>query len=60
MGQLIMFFELAVVYLAEMLGVNAFDQPGVEESKQMMYALLGRKGFEAKRHEIEKMMGNFA
>jgi glucose-6-phosphate isomerase len=60
MGQLIIFFELAVVYLAEMLGVNAFDQPGVEESKQMMYALLGRKGFEAKRLEIEKLSSNSA
>jgi glucose-6-phosphate isomerase len=55
LGQLFMFFELSVVYLAEMLGVNAFDQPGVEEGKQMIYALLGRKGFEAKRQEIEKL-----
>jgi len=46
LGQLFAFFELAVVYLGEMLGVNAFDQPGVEEGKQMMYALLGKPGFE--------------
>lgn len=55
LGQLTMMFELAVVYLAEMLEVNAFDQPGVEEGKQMMYALLGREGFEEKKKEIEKM-----
>lgn len=35
-GALCMLFELAVVYLAEMLQVNAFDQPGVEESKQLI------------------------
>lgn len=46
LGQLFMIFELAVVYLAEMLQVNAFDQPGVEESKQIIYGLLGKPGFE--------------
>jgi glucose-6-phosphate isomerase len=45
LGQLFMCFELAVTYLGELLQVNTFDQPGVEESKQMMYALLGRPGF---------------
>ena len=45
LGQLFMCFELAVVYLAELLEVNAFDQPGVEASKQIMYRLLGREGF---------------
>ncbi len=45
MGQLFMLFELGVVILAEMLEVNAFDQPGVEESKQEMYKRLGRPGF---------------
>lgn len=56
LGQLFMVFELAVVYLAEMLGVNAFDQPGVEEGKVMMYALLGRSEFEHKKKEIEELM----
>lgn len=55
LGQLFMFFELAVVYVAEMLAVNAFDQPGVEEGKQLMYALLGRDGFDHKRAEIEQL-----
>lgn len=55
-GQLFLFFELAVVYLAEMFGVNAFDQPGVEEGKNMMYAFLGRKGFEEKKKEIEELL----
>jgi glucose-6-phosphate isomerase len=55
LGQLFLVFELAVVYLAEMLGVNAFDQPGVEEGKVMMYALLGRSGYEQKNKEIEAL-----
>lgn len=55
LGQLFMLFEYSVVCVAEMLGVDAFNQPGVEESKQMMYALLGRDGFEEKRQEIESL-----
>lgn len=55
LGELFMFFELAVVYVAEMLGVNAFDQPGVEEGKQMMYALLGKDGFADKKTEIDQL-----
>jgi glucose-6-phosphate isomerase len=43
LGQLFMLFELGVVYLAEMLGVNAFDQPGVESGKQLINELLGKK-----------------
>lgn len=60
LGQLFMLFELSVVYLAEMLEINAFDQPGVEEGKVMMYALLGRSGYEAKKKEIEELLKNTA
>jgi glucose-6-phosphate isomerase len=42
LGQLFMFFEMAVVYLGELLGINIFDQPGVEDSKKMMYKMLGK------------------
>lgn len=56
-GQLFICFELAVVYLAEMLQVNAFDQPGVEEGKQFMYALLNKPGYQDKRKEIEQITG---
>lgn len=55
LGQLFMIFELAVVYLGEMLEIDAFNQPGVEEGKQMMYALLGRKEYAAKKKEIEQL-----
>lgn len=43
LGELFMLFELAVVYLAEMLGVNAFDQPGVEDGKVLINEKLGKK-----------------
>lgn len=51
-GELIAMFELSVVYLAEILGINAFDQPGVEAGKEYMYGLLGKKGYEEKAKEI--------
>lgn len=57
LGALFLLFELTVVYLAEMFEINAFDQPGVEEGKQIMYALLNRDGWEEKRKEVEKLMG---
>lgn len=52
-GQLIMFFELQTAYCGELLNVNAFNQPGVEEGKNATYALFGRKGYEAKRAELD-------
>ncbi len=52
-GALLQFFEIATAYAAEMLGINAFDQPGVEEGKKATFALMGKKGFEDKRAEIE-------
>ena len=53
-GQLIMFFELATAYAGELLDINAYDQPGVEEGKNMTYALLGKKGYEAKLLEMKE------
>ena len=53
-GQLFMFFELACVYLAELLDINAFDQPGVEEGKNNIYALLGKKGYEDQLKNLRK------
>lgn len=41
LGELFIIFELAVVYLAQMLGVNPFDQPGVEHSKILIKEMLG-------------------
>ncbi len=56
-GQLIMLFELQTAYAGELLGINAYDQPGVEEGKNATYALLGKKGYEAKLHELRSAAG---
>ncbi|MBR0135122.1 MAG: glucose-6-phosphate isomerase [Clostridia bacterium] len=53
-GQLMMLFELATAYAGELLGIDAYDQPGVEEGKKMTYALLGKKGFEDKLREMKE------
>lgn len=44
-GALMMFFMLATAAMGELLNVNAYDQPGVEQGKRTLYALLGRKGY---------------
>ncbi|MDR0946860.1 MAG: glucose-6-phosphate isomerase [Ruminococcus sp.] len=56
-GYLIYFFEKACAVSGYMLGVNPFDQPGVEGYKNNMYALLGKPGYEEKRAELEKKLG---
>jgi len=44
-GELIYFFELACAISGKLLGINPFDQPGVEEYKHNMFRLLGKPGF---------------
>ena len=55
-GQLIYFFEYACGLSGLLLGVNPFNQPGVEDYKVNMYALLGKPGYEEKRAELEKRL----
>ena len=57
LGELIYFFEKACAVSGYMLGVNPFDQPGVESYKKNMFALLGKPGFEAQKAELEKRLG---
>ncbi len=57
LGRLIYFFEKACAVSGYMLGVNPFDQPGVESYKKNMFALLGKPGFEAQKAELEKRLG---
>lgn len=52
-GKLIYFYELVVTYLGYLFGIDAFSQPGVELSKNAMYGLLGRKGFEKEKQKFE-------
>lgn len=53
LGRLIYFFEKACAVSGYMLGVNPFDQPGVESYKKNMFALLGKPGYEDKRAILE-------
>ena len=53
LGQLLFFFELETAYMGEMLNVDTYNQPGVENGKNATYALLGRNGYEEKRKELE-------
>jgi len=46
LGALFYFFEFACGVSAYMLGINPFDQPGVEDYKKNMFALLGKPGYE--------------
>lgn len=57
LGYLIYFFEKACAVSGYMLGVNPFDQPGVESYKRNMFALLGKPGYEDERAALEKRLG---
>lgn len=52
-GEMIYFFEKACGISGYLLGVNPFDQPGVEAYKRNMFALLGKPGFEADKARLE-------
>ncbi len=54
LGQLIYFYEFACALSGYTLGINPFDQPGVEAYKKNMFALLGKPGFEKETEEIKK------
>ncbi len=56
LGQLFYFFEYACGISGYMLGVNPFNQPGVESYKRNMFALLGKPGFEKERDELLKRL----
>ncbi|MFD2705398.1 glucose-6-phosphate isomerase [Salibacterium lacus] len=55
-GYLVYFFEKACAVSGYLLGVNPFDQPGVEAYKKNMFALLGKPGFEEQQQELEKRL----
>ncbi len=56
-GKLVYFFEKACGISGYLLGVNPFDQPGVEAYKKNMFALLGKPGYEAEKEKLEKRLG---
>ena len=53
LGYLIYFFEFACGVSGYVLGVNPFNQPGVEAYKKNMFALLGKPGYEAEKQKLE-------
>lgn len=55
-GYLVYFFELACAVSGYTLGVNPFNQPGVEAYKKNMFALLGKPGYEDMREKLEARM----
>ena len=57
LGQLIYFFELGCGLYCQLLGINAFNQPGVEAYKKNMFALLGKPGYEAETAAIKARLG---
>lgn len=56
LGQLFYFFEFACGVSGYILGVNPFNQPGVESYKKNMFALLGKPGYEEQREELLKRL----
>ena len=56
LGYLIYFFELACAVSGYLLGVNPFNQPGVESYKKNMFALLGKPGYEEEGKILRKRM----
>ncbi|GAA0500232.1 glucose-6-phosphate isomerase [Salinibacillus aidingensis] len=53
-GYLVYFFEKSCAISGYLMGVNPFDQPGVEAYKKNMFALLGKPGFEEEKEKLEK------
>lgn len=56
-GYIIYFFEKACAISGYTLGVNPFNQPGVESYKKNMFALLGKPGYESEKEKLEKELG---
>ncbi len=58
-GYLVYFFEFACAISGYMLGVNPFNQPGVEAYKKNMFALLGKPGYESMKAELEARINKY-
>ncbi len=56
LGYLIYFFEKACAVSGYVLGINPFDQPGVESYKRNMFALLGKPGYEKEKEALEQRL----
>jgi len=59
-GQLFYLFEVQTAFAGGLYKINAFDQPGVEEGKKLTFGMMGRKGFEDKKNEVEGIKENIS
>lgn len=57
-GQLFYLFEVQTAFAGGLYRINAFDQPGVEEGKKLTFGMMGRKGYEDKKKEVEGLGNN--
>lgn len=57
-GYMVYFFEMACAVSGYLLGVNPFNQPGVESYKKNMFALLGKTGYEDQRAALEEKLAD--
>ena len=57
-GYMVYFFEMACAVSGYLLGVNPFNQPGVESYKKNMFALLGKPGYEDQRAALEEKLAD--
>lgn len=56
LGEFIMLYEIATVFTGALLEINPLDQPGVEEGKIATYALMGKRGYDQVRAELEEIL----
>ncbi len=54
LGQLFHFFGIATAATGFLIGINPFNQPGVEEGKNLTYGMMGKKGYEERKKEFEE------
>ena len=54
LGALLYMLEVQTVFAGGLFNIDPLDQPGVEEGKQLTYALMGRQGYEAERAEFSR------
>ena len=57
-GELLMYFMYETAFAGALMGIDTFNQPGVEEGKKATFAMFNRKGYEEKLKEIESVKKN--
>ncbi len=55
-GQLLQMLMIQTAFAGGLYNIDPFDQPGVEQGKQYAYGMMGRKGFEGKKKEVEEYL----